>query len=111
MLPYIFLLLLGLRWYVSTDRTDELVLHLVPDVDEVVRSSRMLRLLLVDFLFVLDFGDVAVVVLAPDFAREVVNVDPVVPKRRRACIWESVFEGARKAVSPNSTVGRKDIPR
>lgn len=37
------------------------------------------------FSFILDFCDIAVIVLPKEFSLKVVNVYPVVPERRRAC--------------------------
>ena len=62
----------------ATNTVNELVLYTISNVGEEVGCSRRdQRITTKDFGFV-DFGDISVVVLAPDFTLEIVNIDPVV---------------------------------
>lgn len=86
----------------SAHGLDKLVFRFVLDVNQKVRCRRVICFLLKYLLAVLDFGNVTVVIFAPDILREVVYINPVVAKADRPTVYEDRLE----AIGKTTKVGK-----
>ena len=64
----------------STNWLDKLVFGFVFDVNQEVWRRRVVRFLLKYLFTVLDFGNITVIIFAPNIVGKVVYIDPVVAK-------------------------------
>lgn len=94
----------------ATDRINEAISHRVIDVDEEVWSRWVFGVgILEDFVQVLDLGHVFIVVLAPDVVAEVVDIDPIVPKRDGTVVHKDGVQSVWKLGGIGELVGKHGL--